>query len=91
MFNHKPRISFFQFLPSNQSNARVSKDLLTCSAGTQLVGVQEMDRPIAPMIAEEALESVFGRKVLSRYMERAPKAGVILGVQARAYKWVQPW
>eukprot|EP00435_Cladocopium_sp_Y103_P054806 s44_g18.t1 len=30
-------------------------------------------RPIAPMIAEEALESVFGRKVLSRYMERAPK------------------
>jgi len=31
------------------------------------------------MIAEEALEPVFGRKVLSRYMERAPKAGVILG------------
>eukprot|EP00438_Fugacium_kawagutii_P034373 Skav204878 [mRNA] locus=scaffold2602:46921:52510:+ [translate_table: standard] len=27
------------------------------------------------MIADEALEAVFGRKVLSRYMERAPKAG----------------
>ena len=29
------------------------------------------------MIAEGALESVFGRKVLSRYMERAPKAGAV--------------
>jgi hypothetical protein len=45
MFNHKPRISFFSFSPSNQSNARVSKDLLTCSAGTQLVGRQEMVSP----------------------------------------------
>jgi len=30
-------------------------------------------RPIAPMIAEEALVAVFGRKIRSRHMERAPK------------------
>merc|ERR1712196_420913 len=30
-------------------------------------------RPVAPMIADEALERVFGFRALSPYMEKAPK------------------
>ncbi len=36
--------------------------------------VRKWYRPIAPMIAEEALVQVFGKRILSKYMERAPKA-----------------
>lgn len=40
----------------------------------KMVSFRKWYRPAAPMIADEALEAVFGRKILSRYMERAPKA-----------------
>ena len=53
--------------------------------------VRKWYRPIAPVIAEEALESVFGRKVLSRYMERAPKAGVAPRWGQGPPRRVQPW